>query len=412
MKFDTIIAGGGLSGLVSGIRLAEAGQKCCVVSAGQSAVNFFSGSFDLFNRLAGEEVAKPLESIARLPEKHPYKKVGEENIARLAGEAKGLLTRAGLVVHGHAERNHYVLTPMGTMRSSWLTLDEFTRFEEKTLPCKKAVIVNFAGFLDFHTLFVQQGLSELGVEATIENITMKQLEVVRRNPSEMRSSNIARVFDQGSGITEFAHKVNNLSRDVDVVVLPAVFGLFNPSVTTDLKTKLVKPAIFLPVVPPSTSGMRSQKQLTNRFQALGGTLLQGDLVEKGAFSRDRLFRIHTRNHGDISFVANNFILATGSFYSKGIVASPEMVFEPTFGLDVAAKKDRADWFDEQMFNDQPFMSFGVKTDQYLRASLNGTTIENLYVIGSVLSGANPLKEGSGAGICLISALSVAERILG
>ena len=72
MKFDTIIIGGGLSGLTTGISLAKAGQKVAIVSSGQSTLHFHSGSFDLLGYNNSKEVLTPLEELKRLDANHPY----------------------------------------------------------------------------------------------------------------------------------------------------------------------------------------------------------------------------------------------------------------------------------------------------------------------------------------------------
>lgn len=72
MKFDTIIIGGGLSGLICGIYLSQQGQRCVIISSGQSALHFSSGSFDLLNNLPdGTNVQKPLEVINELSKQAP-----------------------------------------------------------------------------------------------------------------------------------------------------------------------------------------------------------------------------------------------------------------------------------------------------------------------------------------------------
>ena len=412
MKFDNIIIGGGLSGLTCGIKLAEQGKKCAIVSSGQSAIHFFSGSFDLLGKLDGIEVKNPLEALKILPDTHPYQRVGIENISRLVVEAPRLLDRAGLNFLGKADENHFVLTPMGIMKPTWLTIDDFTRFEQNdAFPWKKAVILNFSGFLDFHTLFVQDGLKKYNVDTQIKNFAMKEFEAIRRNPSEMRSTNIAKVFDSGDALDEFAQKVNQLSEGFEVVLLPAVFGLFTKNVTLNLKAKVNKPVVLLPAIPPSVPGIRSQILLRKRFEELGGTYFLGDIVEQGTFKNNRLVAVQTNNHGDIKLEADQFVLASGSFYSKGIVATREKLYEPILGLDIDGDTDSEKWLDEKFFNDQPYMHYGVKTDSGFHALKNGKPIENLFAAGSVLGGANALKEGSGAGISLLTSLHVAEQIL-
>ena len=114
---------------------------------------------------------------------------------------------------------------------------------------------------------------------------------------------------------------------------------------------------------------------------------------------------------DEDFEAEYFILSSGSFLSHGLSSNYRRIYEPVFNLDVDAALYRADWSKEYIFDSQPYMEFGVKTDAQFHAMKGGKTIDNLYATGSVLSGHNNLKLADGTGVSLLTALKVAENIL-
>lgn len=123
MRFDTLIIGGGLSGLTCGIALAEKGQRVGLVSYGQSTLHFFSGSFDLLGYdWQGQWVEHPLQAMAQLSVTHPYVRIGIHRTAALAREAERLLTQAGLSVTGQVEYNHQRISPLGQPCPAWLTV--------------------------------------------------------------------------------------------------------------------------------------------------------------------------------------------------------------------------------------------------------------------------------------------------
>ena len=129
----------------------------------------------------------------------------------------------------------------------------------------------------------------------------------------------------------------------------------------------------------------SQQAARRAFEALGGTFLMGDSVVRGSFSGQRLTAVYTANHGRTRFEAPVFYLATGSFFSGGLVATHDTILEPVFGLDVDYEGGHADWVSPDFYADQPFMRFGVRVDEAGHPLLNGQPVENLYAIGSVVS---------------------------
>ena len=135
MKFDTIIIGGGLSGLTCGISLAEGGQHVAIISRGQSSMFFSDGSFGLLGYdNDGNEVAHPAEAMGQLAATHPYTKMGAERTLSLARRAQSLLQAAGVEMDGSCDANHTRVTQFGTAMPAWLTIVGHDKDGEATFP--------------------------------------------------------------------------------------------------------------------------------------------------------------------------------------------------------------------------------------------------------------------------------------
>jgi glycerol-3-phosphate dehydrogenase subunit B len=416
MKFDTIIIGGGLSGLVCGIRLSQQGQRCVIISSGQSALHFSSGSFDLLNALPnGEEVKNPFLSVNKLVDQapaHPYAKLGESRFKELANQAESFFKEIGVSLQGTAETNHFRITPMGSLKSTWLSVKGFATSDNNSqLPWKKVSIFNIIGFLDFYPQFIADEFLKLGTESDLHQFTLPDLDYLRRNPSEMRATNIARVLDKDENIKQLVDILKAKSKDSDAIILPDCIGLKDGQLLDKLKDMVGKPVFLIPAMPPSIVGIHTQQYLHDYFIKLGGVYMLGDNVKKAELADNNVVRVYSFNHGDIPFMAKNVVLATGSYFSQGLIGTSDNVYEPIFNLDVSYLENRQDWYNPNVFEVQGYQQFGVKTDSSFKGLYKGKTIDNLYVSGAILEGFNPIKEGCGAGVSILTALSIAESIL-
>lgn len=162
----------------------------------------------------------------------------------------------------------------------------------------------------------------------------------------------------------------------DVVVIGG--GLAGMTAATELQRAGLRCAVV-------ATGLSLHEAPRHDFKAAGGTLLAGDTVVGGKIEDGRVKSVCTEKLGDVTLEAGWFILATGKYFSKGIVADMDRVYEPLFGLDVDFDEDRGKWFDPSFAAPQRFLEFGVKTKGGC-ALKDGSPITNLLPVGEVLAG--------------------------
>lgn len=413
MKFDNIIIGGGLSGLLCGIALAREGRHVAAIAAGQSTLHFSSGSFDILGYDAdGQVVTSPFEAIKQLEASHPYHLVGLENVPLLATQALRIFTECGLSGQGGVAHNHFRMTPIGLLRPTWFTLDDYLTVQTpQAFPYKKVLLVNVPGFMDFPVSLITEGLHRLGAEVETALVSVPSLMHRRQSPSEMRSANLAKVLARDKKLQQIAARINKAATGVEAVIMPAIVGMDSQEAVAFIRSRVQKPLHFVSTLPPSVPGVRVQTLLRKHFANLGGVYMLGNTVTGGHVEDGRLRYVETSLLPDERLEADDFVLATGSFASDGLKSNYERVFEPIFDLDTTAPADRMQWVTPSVFDDQPYRSYGVKVSASMQAQKGGQTISNLYVAGAVLGGHNAAKLADGAGVDMVTALRVAQYIL-
>lgn len=411
MKFETIIIGGGLAGLTAAIRLAEQGRKVGLVTAGRSALHFHSGSFGL---LGFDDKHQAVESIAdalpTLPADHPYRKIGLDNLINKAEVAADLLRRAGTMTDGTASANHTRISPLGVLRPSWLTLKPLATLEDlRALPGRKLAIVAIAGFLDFYPRFIAATLESEGFKCEIFTVDTPDLKALRSSESEMRAADIARIMN-GEAVDRLCSAVNTAiaGSDADAVLMPAIADFDKECLR--MRGQIDRPAFYLPTMGVSVPGIAIFVRMMRHFTSLGGRLFNGHTVVAAEYDGDRLVSVTTDRLEDDPLRADDFILASGNFFSRGLVATPEAVVEPALALDTVSPAADARWTAD-IFESQPLFAAGVATDGEFRAIRGGKPLKNVYAIGSILSGADAAREDSGSGIAMLTAIAVADKII-
>jgi len=423
--YDSLIIGGGLAGLVCGIRCVSSGLRTAIISGGMNSLHFSSGSIDIAGYSPeGKIIRKPFDYLKQTIKEnrgHPYAKAGMRTIRESIKFITEILEGQNIRLNHNSDYNHFHITALGTLKPTYLSQESVFSSGVKDIlhSGEKIAILNFKGFRDYYPEQTAVNIKKHSLfrnrEIMMGNISLPYYLETERNIHEFRSVDIARIFETERYLPRIAEEIKKASPGAVAVSLPAFIGINNYSAIRKKLCEMTGKFIYeIPVLPPSILGLRIDHALKNSFISLGGEYIAGDKAVSGFITNNSVEFLSTSNSGNVPLDSRFYVLATGSFFSGGLMAGYERISEPLLDLKIKSEKNRNRWYSDKFFDrkSHPFLGFGVETDNNLSPfTQNGKIVKNLLCAGSVLSGYNPVKEGCGGGVAISTGFKCAERII-
>ena len=402
---DVAIIGGGFAGLMAAIACAKTGRKASVFFYGSGAFPLNSGLIDILGY--DEErtwVADPLAAIEKLPAEHPYHRIGKKSIEEAALFFLDLMKDEGFGYCGSIHEQQAAVTPVGTLKPSCLTP---ASMQAPDFTGRDVIVVGVKGLKDCCPEMIAANLADTLKEA----VNIRTLEITPESAAERDLSILdAARWLEGDGATTVSRQLAAEDGANRVFIFPQILGVRGQRVCKKLQAAMKGKILETTAMPPSANGMRLRDVLMKAARRMGVEFFENARVTGFSADGKRCLSIRVTGVHEKDYRAEKFILATGGFYSGGLIAQdPGAAYEPIFDLPVVCERDPEKWTAADVFDAQPFMKAGVRTDEMLRpVDENGALVfENVHVIGRELAGYDFCREHSGNGVALASAYKAA-----
>lgn len=412
IRSDVVVIGGGFAGLIAALASAKRGKSVTLLTYGEGTLTLNSGVIDVLGYDENHNyVNNPLAGIDKLPQNHPYKKIGKKALQDAVAFFCEVMKNGNMPYTGSLDKQLQVPTAVGTLKPTCLapaSLDGSDVFANK----KKIIIVGIKGLKDFYDDIMLENFKQ----ALHEDVEYKVVEVDTgfHDGRDILTQDVARWLDSSEGQESFVKQLRPYGGSRDVLfVVPQILGTKDSACYEMMKSRLEADIVETTVLPPSINGMRLQGILVRNLRRIGVDIVENTKVLRAVKENGKATAVIAQSSSnEKTYYADKFILATGGFYSGGITMRDfEQPKEMIFDLPVYFVKGEENWTNKELFSDKPqgFAKTGVLTDDTLRPvdAKGQRVLDNVYVVGRDLGGYDFCFEHSGNGVALASAYKAA-----
>jgi glycerol-3-phosphate dehydrogenase subunit B len=418
IRCDLLVIGAGMAGMAAAMFAARHPLKTAQVGI-TGGIHFASGLLDVLGvhpQNRGVPWDDPWAGIARLASdapRHPYARLGIGQIRAAMDECIALLTEAGLPYSIRGALNSRILTPAGTVKTTYAVPESMAAGVEALAGKLPTLLVDFQGLGGFSARQIAETAKAYWPGLRPMRIGFPGLD------GELYAEQMARRLDLTGHRRRLAERIRPHIGRARAVGLPAVLGIYRTSeAVADLNRRLGVPVFEIPTMISAATGLRLREAFERKLDARGVTCLYQRRVIEAMVRPDDTFRFTVGGVGDgspeLRIIARGAVLASGRFFGGGLHAGRDRIRESIFDLPVSQPAKRSEWHRRDLFQPEghPVNRAGLETDARFRPVDAGARVihDRLHAAGSILAHQDWMRQKCGSGLSVATAYGAVNAL--